>query len=174
MIGLAGVELFELVTHADPRGALTETYQAARYAHLGATFVQDNLSTSRRGVVRGLHYQRTRPQGKLVTVVAGAIFDVVLDLRAGSSTFGRWAGVELTATNRRQLWIPPGCAHGFQATSDIDAVVLYKLTAPYEPTDERAVRWDDPALAIRWPIAPALVSVRDRAAPALAAAELPA
>ena len=170
---IAGVELVPLQAHVDARGSLTELFAAERYRHLNASFVQTNLSTSRRGVVRGLHYQRTSPQGKLVTVVRGAIFDVALDLRRDSSTFGHHVAVTLTADGGRQLWIPPGCAHGFQAISDDDAVVLYQLTAPYDPADDRAVAWDDPTLAIAWPIRPAVTSARDAAAPRLAHAELP-
>jgi dTDP-4-dehydrorhamnose 3,5-epimerase len=174
---LDGVVVIELVRHDDDRGSLVETFRRERHAALGvaagAEFVQDNLSTSRGGVVRGLHYQVTRPQGKLVHVVAGAIFDVVVDLRRGSPTFGRWFGLELSDENRRQLWIPPGCAHGFQALT-ASATVAYKLTAAYDPADERVVRWDDADLAITWPrAADAVVSPRDAAAPALRDAELP-
>ncbi|MBP8807878.1 MAG: dTDP-4-dehydrorhamnose 3,5-epimerase [Kofleriaceae bacterium] len=166
-----GVRRFELAVHADHRGALTEVCPAGRADELGVAFVQDNLSVTRRGVVRGLHYQRRAPQGKLVTVVAGAIFDVAVDLRRASPSFGRWSAVELGPG--AQLWLPPGCAHGLQAISDDDAVVLYKLTAPYAPGDEGAIRWDDPTLAIPWPVAPAVVSARDAAAPRWAEAELP-
>lgn len=171
---LADVVLLAPEVHADARGTLIEAWRDARYAALGiGGFAQRNLSTSRRGVVRGLHYQRTRPQGKLVTVAHGAIYDVVVDLRRDSPTFRRWWAIELTAVSARQLWIPPGCAHGFQALT-VDAVVAYDLTAVYDPTDEAAVRWDDPMLDIGWPIAPAIVSARDNAAPSLAAAPLPA
>lgn len=166
-----GVRRYDLVSHADHRGALTEVCPADRADELGVAFVQDNLSVTRRGVVRGLHYQRRAPQGKLVTVVAGAIFDVAVDLRRGSPSFGRWSAVELGPG--AQLWLPPGCAHGLQAISEADAVVLYKLTAAYAPDDDRAIRWDDPTLAIPWPIAPAVVSARDAAAPGWGEAELP-
>lgn len=174
---LPGVVLLELVAHEDARGELVELYQRERHAALGVavdlTFVQDNLARSRGGVVRGLHVQLTRPQGKLVSVVRGAIFDVAVDVRRGSPTFGRWFGTTLSAADRRQLWIPPGFAHGFQALGD-GADVAYKLTATYAPEDERAVRWDDPALAIAWPRpGDALLSARDRSAPRLADAELP-
>ena len=174
---LPGVLLVELDVHADRRGTLVESFHEAHHAALGVAvglrFVQDNLSSSRAGVVRGLHYQLTRPQGKLVQVVRGAIFDVVVDVRRSAPSFGRWYGVELSADNRRQLWIPPGFAHGFQAVS-ADADVLYKLTAPYLPADERALRWDDPDLAIAWPVrAGVIVSERDARAPGLRDAELP-
>jgi len=174
---LPGVVLLELVAHDDARGRLVETFHRDRHAALGVAvglaFVQENLSTSHGGVVRGLHYQLTAPQGKLVHVVRGEIFDVVVDLRPGSPTFARWFGTILSRANLRQLWIPPGCAHGFQVLS-AEADVAYQLTAPYTPADERAVRWDDPALAIAWPRpADAVLSPRDRAAPCLADAELP-
>ena len=166
---IPGVELRELVRHEDERGSLIETWRQDRVPQ---TFVQDNLSSSRGGVVRGLHYKVTRPQWKRVYVVRGAIFDVVVDLRRGSPAFGRWWSVELSAENRRQLWIPPGCAHGFQALTEV-ADVAYKLTAAYDPADERALRWDDPDLAIAWPRAAVRLSPRDAAAPRLRDAELP-
>jgi dTDP-4-dehydrorhamnose 3,5-epimerase len=174
---LPGVLVIEPGVHRDERGVLVETFHHERYQAagiaVGLTFVQDNLTSSRRGVVRGLHYQRTRPQGKLVWVTRGEIFDVAVDVRRGSPTFGAWFGTTLSAADRRQLWIPPGFAHGFQVMSD-EADVVYKLTAAYAPDDERAVRWDDPALAIAWPVRDGVVvSARDRAAPALAEAELP-
>jgi dTDP-4-dehydrorhamnose 3,5-epimerase len=174
---IPGVVVVELARHEDERGALVETWRRDRHQALGVAagleFVQDNLSSSRGGVVRGLHYQVSRPQGKLVHVVRGEIFDVVVDLRPGSPAFATWAGFVLSAENRRQLWIPPGCAHGFQALSEV-ADVAYKLTAAYDPLDERVVRWDDPDLAIAWPRrADAVVSPRDAAAPWLRDAELP-
>jgi dTDP-4-dehydrorhamnose 3,5-epimerase len=174
---LPGVVLLELVAHADARGHLIELFHQERHAALGVAagtgFVQVNLARSVRGVVRGLHLQLTRPQGKLVSAVRGEIFDVVVDVRRGSPTFAAWFGATLSADNRRQLWIPPGFAHGYQALSD-EADVVYQLTAAYAPDDERAVRWDDPALAIAWPrAAGAVVSPRDAAAPLLADAELP-
>lgn len=174
---IPGVVVVELARHEDDRGWLVETWRRERHEALGVavgmTFVQDNLSSTAGGVVRGLHYQVTRPQGKLVWVVRGEIFDVAVDLRRGSPAFGRWSGVVLSAENRRQVWIPPGCAHGFQALSEV-ADVAYKLTAAYDPLDERALRWDDPELAIAWPRrADARVSARDAAAPRLRDAELP-
>jgi len=163
-----GIALIDLVTHRDDRGDLTELY---RRDHDEPAFVQANLTRSGAGVLRGLHYQLTRPQGKLVTVVRGSVFDVVVDIRRGSPTFGLWFGALLTARDRRQMWSPPGFAHGFVAIEDAD--VVYHLTAPYAPEDQRAIRWDDPALGIEWPVARPLVSPRDAAAPVLADAELP-
>lgn len=137
----------------DHRGFFMETYHAKRYAEAGiaATFVQDNHSGSRRGILRGLHYQIQHAQGKLVRAVVGSIFDVVVDLRRSSPTFGQWVGVELSAENHRQLWVPPGFAHGFYVLSDW-AEVFYKATDFYAPEWERTLLWNDPALQIAWPI----------------------
>ena len=132
-------------------------------AGLDAVFVQDNLSFSRRGTLRGLHFQNPNPQGKLVMVLQGDVYDVAVDLRRGSPTFGRWEAVQLSAESHRQFYIPPGFAHGFQVTSDT-ALFHYKCTAPYSPSDERAIRWDDPALGIPWPISDPIVSAKDAAA----------
>ncbi|NDC63459.1 MAG: dTDP-4-dehydrorhamnose 3,5-epimerase, partial [Planctomycetia bacterium] len=139
-------------------------------AAIGATvrFVQDNHSRSVGGVLRGLHYQEKQPQGKLVRVVAGAVFDVAVDIRPGSPTLGRWVGVELSAENRRQIWVPPGLAHGFLVVSDT-ADVLYKTTDYYAPTDERCILWSDPQLAIEWPLRqPPILSTKDRQGASLA------
>lgn len=154
---------------ADARGDFRELFHAARYreAGLDATFVQDNVSRSRRGVVRGLHLQHPHAQGKLVAVVDGAVVDVAVDVRRGSPTFGRWAALELTADNAMQLWIPPGFAHGFAVLSET-ATLAYKCTAAYSADDELALRWDDPALGIDWRVAAPLLSARDAAAPTLA------
>lgn len=156
----------------DARGGLMESWQAARY---GAevtphAFVQDNVSYSKRGVVRALHLQHPHGQGKLVTVLAGAAYDVAVDVRRGSPTFGRWVAQELSAENGCQLWIPPGFAHGFQALTD-GVVFHYKCTDVYHPECERCVRWDDPALGIPWPLPSAVLSARDASASLLA--ELP-
>ena len=155
----------------DDRGSFFESFNQRVFAEaLGreVVFVQDNQSTSRRHVLRGLHYQEPNPQGKLVRTLAGAIYDVAVDIRPGSTTFGRWVGVELSAANRRQLWVPEGLAHGFLVLSE-SAEVLYKTTAFYDPSCERCLRWDDPTLAVRWPLtAPPLLSPRDAAAPTLA------
>jgi dTDP-4-dehydrorhamnose 3,5-epimerase len=165
------VLLVEPTVHRDARGSFLETWSAPRFtAHgLDATFVQDNLSCSARGVIRGLHAQHPDDQAKLVTVVSGRAFDVAVDVRRDSPTFGRWVGVELSASNARQLWIPAGFAHGFLALED-DTRVLYKATAAYRPASELAVRWNDPAIAIAWPLEGRvpIVSPRDVAAPLLA------
>ncbi len=144
---LPGVMLLEPAVHADARGRFVELFQRDRYAELGIglEFVQDNFSSSAWGTLRGLHYQNAQPQGKLVSVTYGEIFDVAVDL-----VLGQWFGATLSAANGRQLWIPPGLAHGFLVTG-AQADVLYKCTAYYAPGDERAIRWDDPDLAISWP-----------------------
>jgi dTDP-4-dehydrorhamnose 3,5-epimerase len=128
--------------------------------------VQDNVSTSRRGVLRGLHYQWPNPQGKLVHVLDGSVFDVAVDLRVGSPTFGAWVGAELSAENHRQLWVPPGFGHGFAVTSD-RAVFVYKVTALYDAAADRCIRWNDPAIAVEWPVTDATLSPRDASAPLL-------
>lgn len=155
---------------ADDRGSFFESFNRRAFAEAvgrEVEFVQDNQSTSRRHVLRGLHYQEPQPQGKLVRALAGTIFDVAADIRPGSATFGRWVGVELSAANRRQLWVPEGLAHGFLVLSE-SAEVLYKTTDFYAPSCERCLRWDDPTLAIAWPLtAPPLLSPRDAAAPTL-------
>lgn len=175
-LALPEVRLIEPQVFADARGFFLESWNAARYAEAGiiAPFVQDNHSGSARHVLRGLHYQLRRPQGKLVRVIAGAVFDVAVDIRPDSPGFGRWVGVELSAANRHLLWVPAGFAHGFCVLSE-QAEVLYKCTTHYAPADERAIRWDDPQLAIDWPLAgqAPILSPKDAAAPTLAAAELP-
>jgi dTDP-4-dehydrorhamnose 3,5-epimerase len=170
---LDGVLIVEPKVFGDARGYFFESFnQQAFDAAVGAEtrFVQDNHSHSARGVLRGLHFQvGAMAQGKLVRVVHGAVFDVAVDIRRGSATFGRWVGVELSAQNHRQLWLPPGMAHGFLVLSET-ADFLYKTTAYYAPQAERCIRWDDPAIAIDWPDvgAPPVLSVRDAAAPLLA------
>ena len=164
----------------DARGFFLESYNRRAFAAAtGADpeFVQDNHSRSARGVLRGLHYQLRQPQGKLVRVAAGAVFDVAVDIRRGSPTFGRWVGVELTAENQRQLWVPAGLAHGFVVLSE-SADFLYKTTDYYAPEHERCIAWDDPAIGIAWPLAAhgihaPLLSAKDRAGLPLAQAELP-
>lgn len=153
----------------DRRGAFQETWRADRPtpAPEGTAFVQDNASLSGVGVVRGLHAQWPSPQGKLLSILAGRIWDVAVDIRRGSPAFGCWVAAELDAEQGDQLWIPVGFAHGFQALTD-GALLAYKVTALWAPGTELAVRWDDPALAIPWPIAAAIVSDRDAAAPRLA------
>lgn len=161
--GLEGLLVFEPRVFRDERGYFVELHQEARYRECGlaATFVQDNLSRSRRGVVRGLHYQRQHPQGKLVSVVRGAIWDVAVDLRPGSKTVGQWWAIELDDREHAQFWIPPGFAHGFQALEE-DTLVVYKVTDFWRPGDERTIAWNDPQLAIPWPLADAIVSEKDR------------
>ena len=160
---IPGVLLIEPDVFRDPRGLFLETYHARRYADAGipGPFVQDNCSQSMRGTLRGLHYQEPHAQGKLVMATDGAIYDVVVDIRKGSPSFGRWYGAELSAENQRQVYVPPGCAHGFCVTSD-RASFLYKCTDYYVPSDERGIIWDDPALAIPWPVATPILSAKDR------------
>jgi dTDP-4-dehydrorhamnose 3,5-epimerase len=154
--------------YRDARGYFLETYHAGKYCEVGiaAPFVQDNLSRSVRGTLRGLHAQRRRPQGKLIRVVEGEIFDVAADIRRQSPSFGRWVAVRLSAENFRQCYVPPGFAHGFCVLSDV-AVVEYKCTELYDPADELGVIWNDPDLAIQWPIGAPTLSVKDGTAPRL-------
>ncbi|MEO7246118.1 MAG: dTDP-4-dehydrorhamnose 3,5-epimerase [Rubrivivax sp.] len=180
---LAGVVIVEPTVFGDERGWFMESFHALRFdAALRALglpsappFVQDNHSCSAAGVLRGLHYQLPpHAQGKLVRVVRGAVFDVAVDLRRGSPQFGRWTGAELSAANRRQLWIPPGFGHGFLTLAD-DTHFLYKTTAVYARECERALRWDDPAIGIRWPLAPDAaprLADKDAQAPRLPDAEV--
>ncbi len=174
-LALQEIVLLEPKAYDDERGAFYESFNARTFADLtGAQvpFVQDNHSISRRGVLRGLHYQLPpAPQGKLVRVVHGAVFDVAVDIRRSSPTFGRWVAEILSAENRRQLWIPPGFAHGFLALRE-GTEVLYKTTDFYHRAAERAVRWDDPDIAIAWPTESSpILSAKDAAAPLLASAE---
>lgn len=152
---LPDVVLIEPRVFGDERGFFMETYQAQRFAQAGLPthFVQDNQSGSRRGILRGLHYQIQQPQGKLVRVLVGEIFDVAVDLRRSSPTFGKWVGITLSAENKGQLWIPAGFAHGFYTLSDW-AEILYKATDFYAPHAERCLRWDCPELGIAWPLRP--------------------
>ena len=145
--------IIEPKVFGDHRGFFLETFQAARYeeqAGINLAFVQDNHSRSAQGVLRGLHFQVSKPQGKLVRVARGEVFDVAVDLRKESPTFGQWEGVYLSEENKRQFWVPPGFAHGFVVVSAV-ADFEYKCTDYYDPTDEGAIRWDDPELAIEWP-----------------------
>lgn len=167
---IPGVLLIEPRVFGDARGFFLERYHAERYAEVGidARFVQDNHSRSHGGTLRGLHFQRAHPQGKLVEAARGRIWDVVVDLRTGSPTFGRWEGHELSDVTHRQLWVPPGLAHGFCVLSD-EADVLYKCTDVYRPEDEGGVAWDDPDLAIDWPVESPTLSYKDQALSPLAA-----
>jgi dTDP-4-dehydrorhamnose 3,5-epimerase len=159
----------------DARGFFFESYNRREFARatgIDAEFVQDNHSKSARGVLRGLHYQIRQPQGKLVRVIAGEVWDVAVDLRKSSPSFGRWVGFALSAEAKRMAWIPPGFAHGFVVTSD-SAEFLYKTTDYYAPEHERAILWNDPQLAIRWPIAgEPLIAEKDRKASLFKDAEL--
>jgi len=167
---LPGVIVIEPDVYRDERGFFLESYHAQRYAAVGVPtgFVQDNQSRSVRGTVRGLHAQRSRPQGKLVQVLQGEIFDVVVDIRRGSPTFGRWISVALSGENFRQCYIPPDFAHGFCVTSE-SALFEYKCTDFYDPSDELRVLWNDPAIGVAWPVDAPHLSDKDRAAPPLAA-----
>ncbi|MGH7511952.1 MAG: dTDP-4-dehydrorhamnose 3,5-epimerase [Gemmatimonadales bacterium] len=172
---LTDVLLVRPDVHADQRGFFLEVWHADRYAAAGipGPFVQDNHSRSSRHALRGLHYQVGRPQGKLVRVAGGSVFDVAVDLRRSSPTFGRWVGTMLSEENQHQLWIPPGFAHGFYVLSE-HADVIYKCTEAYDAAGDRAVRWNDRDLAIAWPLAgagPPILSAKDAAAPRLAEAE---
>ena len=166
---LPGVLLLEPKIMRDHRGYFMETFHAQRYLEAGITmpFVQDNFSRSVRGTLRGLHYQEPRPQGKLVQVLTGAVYDVAVDIRRGSPTFGKWYGAELTDENNLQLWIPPGFAHGFCVLSD-SADFHYKCTDVYAPEGDRGILWNDPEIGIPWPAIDPLLSKKDAQAPRLA------
>lgn len=168
---LPEVLLVEPKVFGDARGFFYKGYQAERYAAAGipGPFVQDNLSRSARGTLRGLHFQEPKGQGKLVQVLRGRVFDVAVDVRTGSPRFGRWVGVELVEEPLRQLWIPPGFAHGFCVLSE-SADFFYRCTELYAPAAERAIAWNDPRIGIRWPIEQPLLSAKDAAAPLLDAA----
>lgn len=165
---LPGVLVIEPPRYEDPRGWFQELWNAERYAAAGidTMFVQSNVSHSVRGVLRGMHYQSPRGQAKLVSVLRGTVYDVAVDLRAGSATFGRWIGRELSADNRRQLYIPEGFAHGFLVLSD-EAVVHYNCSDVYDAGSDRALAWDDPDVGVEWPMSPSTISDKDRAAPRL-------
>jgi dTDP-4-dehydrorhamnose 3,5-epimerase len=166
---LSDVVLVVPDVHRDPRGFFLETWHARKYAEAGidANFVQDNQSRSTRGILRGLHAQIRSPQGKLVRAARGEIFDVAVDVRRGSSTFGRWVGVSLSAENFKQCYVPPGFAHGFCVVSAV-AQVEYKCTDLYDPASEVGIAWNDPSIGIRWPVSEPLLSDRDRRHPTLA------
>lgn len=166
---LPGVLIIEPKVFGDARGFFLESYQAERYRQLGIqhTFVQDNHSRSARGVLRGLHFQRSRPQGKLVSVSRGSVYDVAVDINPASPTCGQFVAVELNDENHRQLWIPPGYAHGFCVLSDI-ADFQYKCTDYYIPEDEGGLLWNDPQVNIPWPIEQPLLSAKDQRNPTLA------
>jgi dTDP-4-dehydrorhamnose 3,5-epimerase len=171
---LPEVKIIEPEVFGDARGFFFESWNAREFATAGidAVFVQDNHSSSGKGVLRGLHYQLQQPQGKLVRVIQGSVFDVAVDIRRSSPNFGKWAGVELSAENRRMLWVPPGFAHGFIVLSEV-CEFLYKASAYYAPQFERSVLWNDPELAIAWPLSgEPVLSAKDAGAPRLKDAEL--
>ena len=172
---LPDVLLIEPKVFGDARGFFFESFNQKAFnaaTGLKLDFVQDNHSRSARGVLRGLHYQIQQPQGKLVRVVRGSVFDVAVDLRKSSPTFGQWVGAELSEDNHRQMWVPPGFAHGFVVTSE-SADLLYKTTDYYAPQHERCIAWNDPAIGIEWPLAePPQLSAKDQAGVLLAAAEV--
>lgn len=167
--GLPGCVVIEPAVFGDERGFFFETWNAERFAERGlpTTFVQSNVSSSSRGVLRGLHYQWPNPQGKLVSVLEGEVYDVAVDIRRGSPTFGQWEAVILSAENKRQFWIPEGFAHGFAVVSE-RAVFSYLCTAVYDKVADAGVRWDDPGIGIDWPISHPQLSAKDEAAPLLA------
>lgn len=166
---LPGVLVLEPKIFGDQRGFFLETYHEARYREIGipARFVQDNHSRSRRGVLRGLHYQLQQPQGKLVRVTRGRVFDVAVDIRRGSPTFGHWTSIILDDESHRQMYVPPGFAHGFCVLSD-EADFVYKCTDYYHPRSEQGILWNDPAIGIEWPLAQVALSEKDTRNPPLA------
>lgn len=165
---LPGVIIVEPEVYRDARGFFLETYHTTKYAEGGisANFVQDNFSHSTRGILRGLHAQIMKPQGKLIRVSRGEIFDVAVDIRRGSPTFANWKGLKLSSENFQQLYVPPGFAHGFCVLSEL-AEVEYKCTDFYEPNDEITIRWNDPTINIRWPIEMPILSEKDRSGKSL-------
>jgi dTDP-4-dehydrorhamnose 3,5-epimerase len=171
---LPEVFIIESDVFEDNRGLFTELYHQEKFEEAGikVRFVQDNLSRSHKGTIRGLHYQLGRPQGKLVWALSGSVFDVTVDIRKGSPNFGKWFGITLSDDNRKALYVPPDFAHGFCALSK-KADFFYKCTDFYSPLHERCIRWDDPDLGIEWPLDTPIVSKKDAASPFLKDAELP-
>ncbi|MER0045895.1 dTDP-4-dehydrorhamnose 3,5-epimerase [Pectobacterium odoriferum] len=162
--GIHGAKIVQPKVFGDARGFFLETFEKRRYQEMldiDVDFVQDNHSRSSKGVLRGLHFQKTNPQGKLVRVVRGEVFDVAVDIRQDSSTYGKWYGVTLSEENKTQFWLPPGLAHGFVVISDI-ADFEYKCTDYYDPSDEGCLLWNDPALGIEWPISTPQLSEKDK------------
>ncbi len=159
---LPGVVVFEPLAFGDPRGWFLETWSRKRYEQAGIRehFVQDNVSFSRQGILRGLHYQYPQPQGKLVQVLLGEVFDVAVDIRTGSPTCGKWIGLSLSAANHRQMYIPPGFAHGFCVTSET-AIFSYKCTDYYDPATEGGILFNDPDIGIKWPVSDPVLSEKD-------------
>lgn len=171
---ISGPVIIEPRVFGDERGFFMETWNAAGFAAAGLdlTFVQDNHSRSQKGVLRGLHFQNPGPQGKLVRVTAGAVFDVAVDLRQSSPSFGQWVGVELSADNRRMFWVPEGFAHGFLTLED-DTDFLYKCTAPYAPQAEFTLAWDDPSVGVEWPLDGITPLISDKDTAGLALGDVP-
>jgi len=169
-IDIPGVLVLEPTLLSDHRGSFMETYHEERYRNAGIAerFVQDNYSRSIRNTLRGLHFQEPQAQGKLVMALEGTVYDVVVDIRKGSPSFGKWYGIELSGDTPRQMYIPPGCAHGFCVTS-ATASFLYKCTAYYSPNSDRGILWNDPALGIHWPISEPILSAKDQNLRTLAA-----
>ena len=165
---LPGILIVEPEVYGDERGFFLETYHLERFREAGipGPFVQDNHSRSQRGVLRGLHYQEPKHQGKLVRCSRGAMFDVAVDIRVGSPRFGKWFAIELSDRDQRMVWVPPGFAHGFCALTD-DCDVVYKCTGYYDPPSEQGIIWNDPDIGIRWPIAEPRLSTKDAVAPRL-------
>jgi dTDP-4-dehydrorhamnose 3,5-epimerase len=161
---IKGLLVIEPEVYGDERGFFLETYNRERYQALGIdeVFVQDNLSFSKKGILRGLHYQKPMEQGKLVQVLQGAVYDVAVDIRSGSPTFGLWQGVELSADNKKQFYVPPGFAHGFVVISET-ALFSYKCTDFYNPSGELSIAWDDPDVNIDWPVSAPELSAKDKA-----------
>ncbi len=171
---IPGVLIIEPRVFGDERGFFMETWSAATFAAAGLdlTFVQDNHSRSQKGALRGLHFQNPEAQGKLVRVANGAVFDVAVDLRAASPTFGQWVGVELNADNHRMVWVPEGFAHGFLTLED-DTDFLYKCTAPYAPQSEHTLAWDDPDIGIEWPLSGLDLIISEKDTHGLSLADVP-
>ena len=165
-LSVTGVKVITPKVFGDQRGFFLESFNKRLYDEAGiqGEFVQDNHSKSAKGVIRGLHFQKEYPQGKLVRVTAGEVWDVILDIRKGSPSFGQWVGVHISAENKKQVWVPAGLAHGFAVLSEI-AEFMYKVTDYYHPEDEKGVLWDDPSLKIDWKVKDAVLSEKDRLLP---------
>lgn len=172
-LAIPDVLLIQATRHVDERGYFSETYRQSAFTTINTEFVQDNFVRSNHGVLRGLHFQLPpKAQGKLVRVVRGEIFDVAVDLRAGSDTFSQWVGIQMTSEEEAQIYIPPGFAHGYLVLSELGADVTYKTTQEYDPSLERGIKWDDPDLAISWPIPDPILSSKDLGLPHLAESDL--
>ena len=166
---ITDVLLIQTTRHTDERGYFSETYRRSAFTTINTEFVQDNFVRSNHGVLRGLHFQLPpKAQGKLVRVVRGEIFDVAVDLRAGSDTFSQWVGIQMTSEEEAQIWIPPGFAHGYLVLSELGADVSYKATQEYDPELDSGIKWDDPDIAICWPISDPILSRKDQGLPTLA------